>query len=109
MGETLDGGELRINADMSGPFVLPELGWMWIFDSGFAMGLTFGIQIPIPREPVVTATYNGQPVPNQATSSVPQDVVDQAQSTKDDIGSLAKLIVRYPFPEIDFLRIGFFF
>ncbi len=109
LGETIDNGELKINADMSGPFVIPQLGWMWIFDSGFAMGLSFGIQIPIPKEPVVTATYNGQPVPSQASSTVPQDAVNEAQTTGDNVRSAAKLIVRYPFPQIDFLRLGFFF
>jgi len=108
-GETIDNGQLRISADMSGAFLVPQLGWMWIFDSGFAMGLSFGLQVPIPKEPVVTATYNGQPVPDQPTSSVPQDVVNEAQTTGDNVRSVAKLIVRYPFPQIDFLRIGLFF
>lgn len=109
LGETIDNGELKISADMSGAFMVPQLGWMWIFDSGFAMGLSFGLQIPIPKEPVVTATYNGQPVPDQPTSSVPQDVVNEAQTTSDNVRSVAKLIVRYPFPQVDFLRLGFFF
>ena len=108
-GETIDNGQLRISADMSGAFLVPQLGWMWIFESGFAMGLSFGLQIPIPKEPVVTATYNGQPVPDQATSTVPQDVVNEAHTTGDNFRSVAKLIVRYPFPQIDFLRIGLFF
>jgi hypothetical protein len=108
-GETVDGGALRIDADMSGPFLVPQMGWMWITDSGFAVGLGLGLQIPIPKEPVVTATYNGQPVPAQPTSSVPQDVIDRANTNSDNVRTLAKLIVRYPFPEIDLLRIGVFF
>lgn len=108
-GETVDNGHLNVTADMSGAFFIPQVGWMFITDSGLSFGINLGLQIPIPREPVVTATYNGQPVPAQATSSVPQDAIDQAQTNVDNVRTLAKFLVRYPFPEIDFLRIGLFF
>ncbi|HVT09125.1 MAG TPA: hypothetical protein VHO67_16810, partial [Polyangia bacterium] len=108
-GETVDNGHLNVKADMSGAFFIPQVGWMFIGDSGLCFGINLGLQIPIPKEPVVTATYNGQPVPSQPTSSVPQDVIDQAQSNVDSVRSVAKFIVRYPFPEIDFLRLGLFF
>jgi hypothetical protein len=94
---------------MSGFFVQPQLGVLWISQSGFAISLSFGLQIPIPKDPVMSATYQGQPVPTQATSTIPQDVVDQAQTSKDDVQSIARLIVKYPFPTFDLLRIGFFF
>ena len=109
LGELVDGNELTIAADMSGFFIQPQLGVLWISQSGFAMSLSFGLQIPIPKDPVMSATYQGQPVPTQATSSIPQDVVDQAQTSKDDVQSIARLIVKYPFPTLDLLRIGFFF
>ncbi len=108
-GETVDNGHLNVKADMSGAFFIPQVGWMFITDSGLSFGINLGLQIPIPKEPVVTATYNGQPVPAQATSSVPQDAIDQAQTNVDNVRTLAKLLVRYPFPEIDFLRLGLFF
>ncbi|HVY38321.1 MAG TPA: hypothetical protein VHM31_10300, partial [Polyangia bacterium] len=108
-GETVDNGHLNVKADMSGAFFVPQVGWMFVSDSGLCFGIDLGLQIPIPKEPVVTATYNDQPVPAQPTSSVPQDVIDQAQSNVDSVRSVAKFIVRYPFPEIDFLRIGLFF
>ncbi len=109
LGELVDGNELTIAADMSGFFVQPQLGVLWISQSGFAISLSFGLQIPIPKDPVMSATYQGQPVPAQATSTIPQDVVDQANTSKDDIQSIARLIVKYPFPTFDLLRIGFFF
>jgi hypothetical protein len=102
-------GELTITADMSGFFVSPHLGVLWISQSGFAMSFSLGLQIPIPRDPVVSATYNGQPVPSQPTSTVPSDVIMQAQSDESTVRSLARFIVKYPFPNIDLLRIGFFF
>ena len=109
IGGLVDGNELTIAADMSGFFVQPQLGVLWISQSGFAISLSFGLQIPIPKDPVMSATYQGQPVPAQATSTIPQDVVDQANTSKDDIQSIARLIVKYPFPTFDLLRIGFFF
>ncbi len=109
LGELVDGNELTIAADMSGYFVQPQLGVLWISRSGFALSLSFGLQVPIPKDPVMSATYMGQPVPAQATSTIPQAVVDQAQSSKDNVQSIARFIVKYPFPTLDLLRIGFFF
>jgi len=102
-------GVLTLTADMSGFFVSPHLGVLWISQSGFALSFSLGLQIPIPKDPVVTATYNGQPVPSQPTSTVPQSVIDQAHSDGDNVRSVARFIVKYPFPNIDLLRIGFFF
>jgi hypothetical protein len=107
--EVADGNQLTIAADMSGFFVQPQLGVLWISQSGFAISFSLGLQIPIPQDPVVTAVYGGQPVPAQATGTIPQDVVDQAQSSKDNVQSIARIIVKYPFPTLDLLRIGFFF
>jgi hypothetical protein len=109
LADNVEGGVLQVTADMSGPFMVPQLGWMWITDSGFSIGLMLGLQIPIPREPVVSSTYNGQPVPSMPTATVSQNVIDTAQSNESTVRSLAKFIVRYPFPEIDLLRLGFFF
>jgi len=107
--EVAAGNQLTIAADMSGFFVQPQLGVLWISQAGFAISFSLGLQIPIPQDPVVTAVYAGQPVPDQATSTVPQDVIDQATSTKDGVQTIARIIVKYPFPTLDLLRIGFFF
>ncbi|HVV50735.1 MAG TPA: hypothetical protein VHO06_13810, partial [Polyangia bacterium] len=109
IGDSIDNGELTITADMSGFFVAPQLGVLWISSSGVALSLGLGLQIPIPKDPVVSATYNGQPVPSQPTATVPQDVIDKGQSDKNSVQSAARFIVKYPFPEIDLLRIGIFF
>jgi hypothetical protein len=109
LGQTVDGGNLQVTADMSGAFFVPQAGWMWITDSGFTIGLTLGLQIPIPREPIVSSTFNGQPVPDMPTGYVSQTVIDQAQANESSVRSVAKVIMRYPLPEIDLLRLGFFF
>jgi hypothetical protein len=109
IGQTIDNGELTVSADMSGPFISPQIGWLWISDSGFAIGVGLGVQIPFPKDPVVDATYNGQPVPAQATTAAPSEVVDQAHASEDTIRSAAKVLMKYPFPNLDLLRIGIFF
>jgi hypothetical protein len=105
----VDYNDLTITADMSGFFVSPQIGVLWISQSGFALSFSVGAQIPIPRDPVVSATYAGQPVPSQSTATVPPDVITQAQQDEDNVRSVARFIVKYPFPNIDLLRIGFFF
>jgi hypothetical protein len=109
LGDIVDSSVLIISADMSGFFVQPQLGFLWVTQSGFAVSLSFGVQIPIPKDPVVTATYQGQPVPTQATGMIPQDVVDEANLDRANVQSVARFIVKYPFPTLDLLRIGIFF
>lgn len=109
LSEPVGYSQLTITADMSGFFVSPQLGVLWVSQSGFALSFSVGAQIPIPRDPVVSATYDGQPVPTQPTSTIPQAVIDQANSDENNVRSLARFIVKYPFPNIDLLRIGFFF
>jgi hypothetical protein len=109
LSETVGYNQLTITADMSGFFVSPQLGVLWVSQSGFAISFSVGAQIPIPKDPVVSATYGGQPVPTQPTSTIPQAVIDQANSDENNVRSLARFIVKYPFPNIDLLRIGFFF
>jgi hypothetical protein len=109
LGKTVDNGKLIVTADMSGLFVSPQLGWLWVWQSGFALGLSLGVQIPLPKEPGVPATYNGQPVPAQPTAAVSQEVIDEANDAKETVRTLARLVNKYPIPNIDLLRIGFFF
>jgi hypothetical protein len=103
------GDHLVVSCDMSGLFVTPQLGWLWIWESGFAFGINIGAQIPIPHEPKVLATYNGAPVPDTYDGTAPQEIVDQANDMRSSVRSLAKFVSKYPVPNIDLLKIGFFF
>jgi hypothetical protein len=110
LGNTVSGGgELRVTADLSGVFIAPQIGWLWVTRSGFAIGIDVGVQVPLPKEPVVATTYNGQPLPDPSSGAVPQDVVDKAHSSEDTVRTLARLAMKYPTPTIDLLRIGYFF
>jgi hypothetical protein len=106
LGQTIDGGGLRVVADMSTFFVSPQLGWLWFTHSGFTIGLNLGVQIPFPREPSVEVTYGGQPLPSQGA---PSNVTSAADSDRKTVADVARVIMRYPIPNIDLLKIGLAF
>jgi hypothetical protein len=109
LSKTVENGTLTTTLDMSGLFVSPQLGWLFVWRSGFALGLTLGAQVPLPKDPVATSTYNGQNVPDQPGAGFSQEVVDQSRDNKDTVTTLGKLANKYPIPNIELLRIGFFF
>jgi hypothetical protein len=102
-------GTLTTTADLSGMFVSPQIGWLFVWNSGFTLGISIGAQIPLPKDPVATTEYNGETVPDQANASFPQQIVDKSNDMKDTIRTLGKLANKYPMPNIDLLRLGFFF
>jgi hypothetical protein len=106
LGQTVDGGNLSVVADMSTFFVSPQLGWLWVTRSGFCIGLNLGVQIPFPREPNVDVTYNGQPLPSQGA---PSGVASSASDDKKKVEDVARVLMRYPIPNLDLLKIGFAF
>jgi hypothetical protein len=108
LGDAVQGGTLTVNADMSTVFLSPQLGWVWTWESGFALGISLGVQLPLPREPVVTVAYNGQVVPENG-AGFPAPVVTAANSDRDTIEDIARVVMRYPIPNLDLLKIGFAF
>jgi len=100
--DTTTGDRSEVSCDMSGMFVSPQLGWLWVWKSGMALGLNIGAQIPIPKDPVVTATINGVVIPESASD-------DDTNDMRDKVRTIAKLVSKYPVPNIDLLKIGFFF
>ncbi len=100
--DTSTGYRTEVSCDMSGMFVSPQLGWLWVWKSGFALGLNIGAQIPIPKDPVVTASVDGVVIPESASD---EDTNDMREKVK----TIAKFVSKYPVPNIDLLKIGFFF
>jgi len=109
LSKTVDNGTLTTALDLSGVFVSPQLGWLFVMQSGFTLGLSLGVQVPLPKDPVATSTYNGQTVPPQGGAGFSQDVVDEASKNRDTVQTLGKLANKYPIPNIELLRIGVFF
>jgi hypothetical protein len=108
LGQTVQNGRLVVAADMSTVFLSPQLGWLWMWRSGFALGINLGIQIPLPRDPVVSVAFNGQPVPDDG-AGYPPEVATAARNDKDEVTDLARIIMKYPIPNLDLLKIGFVF
>jgi hypothetical protein len=106
IAQTVEGGSLRVNADMSTFFISPQLGWLWFTRSGFCIGINLGVQIPFPREPSVDVTYNGQPLPSQGG---PIGLAATANDDKNNVADVARVIMRYPIPNVDLLKIGLAF
>lgn len=102
-------GDLAVESDMSSPIIAPQLGWLWTWDSGFTLGLNFGVQIPLAKDPEVKVKYQGVDVSDAPNQIPDQDKRDKANSLKDSVQSVAKLVGKTPLPQIDLLKIGFFF
>jgi hypothetical protein len=96
------GDRSEVSCDMSGLFVSPQLGWLWIWKSGFAFGLNIGAQIPVPKDPVVKTTVNGVEIPESAGDEDTNDM-------RDKVRTVARVVAKYPIPNLDLLKIGFFF
>lgn len=80
-------------------FVTPQVGWLWMWDSGFTLGLNLGAQIPLTSSPEVT-------IRNAAGREVDPG---RAAELRDDVNDVAKVLGFYPLPAFDLLKIGFFF
>jgi len=96
------GARSEVSCDMSGVFVSPQLGWLWVWKSGFALGLNIGAQIPLPKDPVVKTTINGIEIPESAGDEDTNDM-------RDKVKTIARVVAKYPVPNLDLLKLGFFF
>ena len=108
MGES----DLKAETDLSSPIVTPQVGWLWMWDSGFTLGLSAGVQIPFGNDPEVGASFNGIPIPPAGTpvpAGVPQEKADKANDLRSKVSDAAKLVGKTPLPQIDLIKIGFFF
>jgi hypothetical protein len=113
LGIVTSSGTLETTADASTLFVSPQLGWLWTWGSGLTLGLNAGVQIPLSSPPGATTTFNGVPVV-ASCAGIPAALCDQnlantAASNADSLGSVTNIIAKIPLPNIDLLKIGFFF
>lgn len=101
-------GDLTVKTKMSAPVIAPQIGWLWMWDSGFALGINAGVQIPFAKEPEIDVEYGGVNVAS-AAGHLPAEKVEKANDMKKTVTDAAKLIGKTPFPQIDLIKIGFFF
>jgi hypothetical protein len=82
----------RVKAGVSTTYLAPEIGWRWVWNSGFYMGMDIGYQIVLSSD--VTLEIPGV----VELSEESQDVRDAA----DDLGKIG-------FPIVSLLQVGWFF
>jgi hypothetical protein len=101
--DTIDGEPYTGSVDHSAFFLTPQVGWLWIWDSGLALGLNVGVQIPITSTPDVRVRdASGQEVD-------PNDVGPEAVELHEDASDVAEYLGKLPLPAVDLLKIGFYF
>jgi hypothetical protein len=81
-----------VKAEVSTTYLAPEIGWRWVWNSGFFMGMDLGYQIVLSSD--VTLEIPGV----VSLSEESEDVRDAA----DDLGKIG-------FPIVSLLQVGFFF
>ncbi len=101
--DVIQGERYTGSVDHTAFFLTPQLGWLWIWDSGFALGLNVGVQVPVTSSPDVR-------VHDSAGNEVdPNDYGQRAVELRDDVSDVAKYLGFFPLPAVDLLKIGFFF
>jgi len=86
-------GNLPLTGDLSSFYLTPRLGWLWIWSSGFSMGVDAGVQIPIAHDLTLPAVLL---------------TVRPDQSPRKEIEDAAKIVGETPLPSINF-RLGYTF
>lgn len=88
--DTSTGTPLKAAVDVSSTYVAPELGWRWVWNSGFFMGMDLGWQFVTSSKVTLTAP-----------AGISQGTVDDVQKKGNDIGKAG-------LPVIGLLQVGFF-
>lgn len=85
----------------------PQFGWMWVFDSGFAIGTEFGAQIPLSSNNENFSNVIFAQNPAQLNSILVSSAYnDFLRANKDDIGNYLKTRT---LPYWNIIKIGWFF
>ncbi|HYS79905.1 MAG TPA: hypothetical protein VEM76_04315 [Anaeromyxobacteraceae bacterium] len=84
------GTPLKATVDVSSTYLAPEIGWRWVRNSGFFMGMDLGWQFV---------------VSNSTTLTAPAGV---SQSTRQDVQDKGNQLGRSGLPILGLLQVGFF-
>lgn len=88
---------------IKGVYVTPHAGWMWIWESGFSLGLEIGLQVPVSPSSAFAVTYDRLDL---------QDAVEattEFKTLKKNVDDLGKTASKIPLPLLTLLRIGWTF
>jgi hypothetical protein len=81
---------LKAAVDISSTYIAPELGWRWVWNSGFFLGMDLGWQFVTSSSVTLTAP-----------GGISQQTVNDVQSKGNDIGKAG-------LPVLGLLQVGFF-
>jgi hypothetical protein len=99
MTQTISGVVTTGTVVQDNQFIGPHLGWNWIWDCGFFMGMDLGVQLSMNRKTTFTDNSNNPTVQNSA----------EYLALKKDILDAAELVGKTPFPILSLVKIGYFF
>lgn len=97
MTTALNGTDVTMDVAVNSIVIAPQVGWRWVYPSGFYLGMTLGIQVPLSNQIDITSN---------ATAA--QSVLSAYAQIYTDIDSAAKY-ARYPLPQFALIQLGFFF
>lgn len=101
--DTIRGQHVTAMAEHATLFVTPQVGWLFVWDSGFTLGINVGAQISLSSTPKVRLRAdNGFEVD-------PTVVGPDAEELRENVHTAGKYLARYPLPTLDLLKLGFLF
>jgi hypothetical protein len=83
---------LKASVEVESSYVVPEIGWRWVWNSGFFLGMDLGYQI-------VTSSRTKLEIPSVAATT---DAAEDVTHAGEDLG-------RIGFPILSLLQVGIFF
>lgn len=81
-------------------FIAPQIGWRWVWASGFFMGMEVGVQVPMGSSFTIT-TNRSDLETNPVTQAEVDSLKNQANAEADKYGNT-------PLPWLGLLQFGFF-
>ncbi len=98
---TVSGVPTTVTVNFNSTFIAPEIGWRWVWNSGFYLGMELGVQIPLSTSSNVSAT---------TSTSVPGLTgLPEYLDLQSKVNSKANTYGNNPFPQFALLQIGYFF
>jgi hypothetical protein len=100
--------DTSIKMSVVSPYITPHMGWLWVFQSGFVLGLDFGWQFPLSSKTELEASATtSNALANNAIELVQQ--TQQYQALENDVKDIGNKIGKISLPYFTVLRIGWFF
>lgn len=98
--------DVNIDVEVEALYVTPQLGWLWIFDSGFTLGFELGWFVPLGASSTVTPTVKNSELATYLDAAKQTTEYQDAESDlKDNLDRVGKTQLPY----LTIFRIGFLF